>query len=145
VKDADGKITKIICTYDPTSKPGGGAWRSVKGTIHWVSVAAAKKLEVRLIDRLFTEPDMGSIPEDKDYKDYLNPDSMKVVDGYAEPALLEDNSGVAVQFERLGYFFKDTDSTPEHPVYNRTVTLRDNFKAANNDPRSKANNDPRKK
>jgi glutaminyl-tRNA synthetase len=70
---------------------------------------------------------------------------MKVVDGYAEPALLEDNSGVAVQFERLGYFFKDTDSTPEHPVYNRTVTLRDNFKAANNDPRSKANNDPRKK
>ncbi|MCI1733472.1 MAG: glutamine--tRNA ligase/YqeY domain fusion protein [Bacteroidales bacterium] len=145
VKDADGKITKIICTYDPTSKPGGGAWRSVKGTIHWVSVAAAKRLEVRLIDRLFTEPDMGSIPEDKDYKDYLNPDSMKVVDGYAEPALLEDNSGVAVQFERLGYFFKDTDSTPEHPVYNRTVTLRDNFKAANNDPRSKANNDPRKK
>jgi glutaminyl-tRNA synthetase len=137
VKDADGKITKIICTYDPTSKPGGGVWRSVKGTIHWVSVAAAKKLEVRLIDRLFTEPDMGSIPEDKDYKDYLNPDSMKVVDGYAEPALLEDNSGVAVQFERLGYFFKDTDSTPEHPVYNRTVTLRDNFKAANNDPRKK--------
>lgn len=145
IKDSDGKITKIICTYDPTSKPGGGEWRSVKGTIHWVSVAAAKKLEVRLVDRLFTEPDMGSIPEDKDYKDYLNPDSMKVIEGYAEPALLEDNSGIAVQFERLGYFFKDTDSTPEHPVYNRTVTLRDNFKAANNDPRSKANNDPRKK
>ena len=128
VKDADGKITKIICTYDPTSKPGGGAWRSVKGTIHWVSIAAAKKLEVRLVDRLFTEPDMGSIPEDKDYKDYLNPDSMKVIGGYAEPALSEDKSGVAVQFERLGYFFKDTDSTPENPVYNRTVTLRDNFK-----------------
>ena len=145
IKDSYGKITKIICTYDPTSKPGGGEWRSVKGTIHWVSVAAAKKLEVRLVDRLFTEPDMGSIPEDKDYKDYLNPDSMKVIEGYAEPALLEDNSGIAVQFERLGYFFKDTDSTPEHPVYNRTVTLRDNFKAANNDPRSKANNDPRKK
>lgn len=128
VKDADGKITKIICTYDPTSKPGGGVWRSVKGTIHWISIAAAKKLEVRLVDRLFTEPDMGSIPEDKDYKDYLNPDSMKVICGYAEPALLEDNSGVAVQFERLGYFFKDADSTPENPVYNRTVTLRDNFK-----------------
>lgn len=137
IKDSDGKITKIICTYDPTSKPGGGEWRSVKGTIHWVSVAAAKKLEVRLVDRLFTEPDMGSIPEDKDYKDYLNPDSMKVIEGYAEPALLEDNSGIAVQFERLGYFFKDTDSTPEHPVYNRTVTLRDNFKAVNNDPRKK--------
>jgi len=128
VKDADGKITKIICTYDPTSKPGGGAWRSVKGTIHWVSIAAAKKLEVRLVDRLFTEPDMGSIPEDKDYKDYLNPDSMKVIGGYAEPALSEDKSGVAVQFERLGYFFKDTDSTTGNPVYNRTVTLRDNFK-----------------
>ena len=137
IKDSYGKITKIICTYDPTSKPGGGEWRSVKGTIHWVSVAAAKKLEVRLVDRLFTEPDMGSIPEDKDYKDYLNPDSMKVIEGYAEPALLEDNSGIAVQFERLGYFFKDTDSTPEHPVYNRTVTLRDNFKAVNNDPRKK--------
>ena len=128
VKDADGNITKIICTYDPTSKPGAGPWRTVKGTIHWVSIADAKKLEVRLVDRLFTEQFMDQIPEGKDYKDFLNPHSMDIVTAYAEPALLEDSSGIAVQFERTGYFFKDPDSTPDLPVFNRTVTLKDTFK-----------------
>ena len=71
---------------------------------------------------------MGSIPEGKDYKEYLNPDSMKIQNGYAEPALDEDNSGIAVQFERIGYFFKDKDSTPQKSVFNRTATLKDNFK-----------------
>lgn len=131
VKDDEGNIVKIICTYDPTSKQGAGPWRSVKGTIHWVSADYARKLEVRLVDRLFTEPFMGSIPEGKDYKEYLNPDSMKIVTGYAEPALLEDNSGIAVQFERTGYFMKDPDSTENLHVYNRTVTLKDNFKPQN--------------
>ena len=71
---------------------------------------------------------MGQIPEDKDYKDYLNPDSLKVQDAFAEPALLRDDSGIAVQFERLGYFFKDPDSTSEKAVFNKTVSLKDSFK-----------------
>ncbi len=127
VKDSKGNIVEIRCTYDPSSKPGAGEWRSVKGTIHWVPVHAAKKIEVRLFDRLFTEPFMDSIPEGKDYKDYLNPGSLVVRQAYAEPALLDDNSGIAVQFERTGYFVKDKDSTPEHPVFNRTVGLKDGF------------------
>ena len=128
VKDADGKVVELKCTYDPDTRPGNGQWRSVKGTIHWVSVQHAKEVELRLYDRLFTEPDMNSIPEDKDYKDYLNPESLTVVNGYAEPALLEDRSGVAVQFERVGYFFKDPDSTEECAVFNKTTALKDSFK-----------------
>lgn len=128
IKDAAGNITEIRCTYDPSSKPGAGEWRSVKGTIHWASVADSKEVEVRLIDRLFTEPFMDSIPEGKDYKDYLNPDSLKVVTGYVEPALLDDTSGIAVQFERLGYFVKDSDSIPGKLVFNKTAGLKDTFK-----------------
>ena len=128
IKDADGNVTEIRCTYDPSSKPGAGEWRSVKGTIHWVSIGSARKLEVRLIDKLFTEPYMDSIEEGKDYKDYLNPDSMKIVSAYAEPALMEDNSGIAVQFERVGYFVKDKDSTEDNPVFNKTAALKDTFK-----------------
>ena len=128
VRDADGNITEIRCTYDPASKPGAGEWRSVKGTIHWVSAEFAKEVELRIYDKLFTEAQMGSIPEGEDYKNYLNPDSLVVTKGYAEPALLEDNSGIAVQFERTGYFFKDPDSTPEHFVFNKTTSLKDSFK-----------------
>ena len=128
VKDENGNIVEIRCTYDPTSKPGAGEWRSVKGTIHWVACSEAKEVEVRLVDRLFTEPFMDAIPEGTDYKDYLNPDSMNIVTGYAEPALLEDNSGIAVQFERLGYFVKDQDSTDEKLVFNKTTGLKDTFK-----------------
>ena len=128
IKDSDGNITEIRCTYDPTSRPGTGEWRSVKGTIHWVSIADAEKLEVRLIDKLFTEPYMDSIEEGKDYKDYLNPDSMKTVSAYAEPALLKDESGIAVQFERVGYFVKDRDSVPGNPVFNKTAALKDTFR-----------------
>lgn len=109
VKDANGEITEIRCTYDPTTRPGTGEWRSVKGTIHWVSVEHCKPVEVRLIDKLFTEPYMDQIPEGKDYKDYLNPESMIVKTAYTEPALAEDRSGIAVQFERVGYFVKDKD------------------------------------
>ncbi len=128
VKDASGEITEIRCTYDPTTRPGTGEWRSVKGTIHWVSVEHCKPVEVRLIDKLFTEPYMDQIPEGKDYKDYLNPESMIVKTAYTEPALAEDRSGIAVQFERVGYFVKDKDSTDEKPVYNRTTGLKDTFK-----------------
>ena len=128
VKDAEGNIVEIKCTYDPTSKPGAGEWRSVKGTIHWVSTVHAKELELRLYDKLFTEAQMGQIPEGEDYKNYLNPESLVVAKGYAEPALLEDNSGIAVQFERVGYFFKDPDSTPDHFVFNQTTALKDSVK-----------------
>ena len=128
IKDADGKVVELKCTYDPSTRPGGGEWRSVKGTIHWVSTEFAKPLELRLYDRLFTLADMSQVPEDKDYKDFLNPKSLELVTGWAEPALLEDESGIAVQFERVGYFFKDKDSTPEKPVFNKTVALKDSFK-----------------
>ena len=128
IKDAEGNITELKCTFDPSTRPGSGEWRSVKGTIHWVSTEHAKEVELRKYDRLFTLADMSQVPEDKDYKDFLNPESLVIGKGYAEPALLEDNSGIAVQFERDGYFFKDPDSTPEHPVFNRTTTLKDSYK-----------------
>lgn len=128
IKDENGKVTELRCTIDPTTHPASGQWRSVKGTIHWVSADYAKEMELRIYDKLFTEPQMGNIPEDKDYKDFLNPESLVVTTGYAEPALLEDKSGIAVQFERVGYFAVDPDSTPEHPVFNKTTALKDSFK-----------------
>ncbi len=128
IKDKEGNVVELKCTIDPSSKRGAGPWRSVKGTIHWVSVEHAKELELRLYDTLFTEPQMGQIPEDKDYVDYINPKSLIVMQGFAEPALLEDESGIAVQFERLGYFYEDPDSRPEHLVYNKTTALKDSFK-----------------
>ena len=128
IKDEEGKIVELKCSYDPSTHPQSGEWRSVKGTIHWVSVPHAREIEIRNYDRLFTLADMSEVPEDRDYKDFLNPDSLVVGKGYAEPALLEDVSGIAVQFERTGYYMKDPDSTPENPVFNRTVTLKDSYK-----------------
>ena len=128
IKNADGEVVELKCTYDPSTHPVTGEWRSVKGTIHWVSVPHAKELEVRNYDRLFTLADMSQVPEDKDYKDFLNPDSLIVGSGWAEPALLDDASGIAVQFERTGYFVKDKDSTPEKAVFNKTTALKDSYK-----------------
>jgi len=128
IKDADGKVVELKCTYDPTTRPGAGEWRSVKGTIHWVSTAHAQAVELRLYDRLFTLADMSAVPEDKDYKDFLNPASLVVTTGYAEPAMLEDASGIAVQFERTGYFVKDKDSQPGKAVFNKTASLKDSYK-----------------
>ena len=123
VKDENGEVVELKCTYDPSTE-----YRAVKGTIHWVSTAYAKELELRNYDRLFTLADMSQVPEDKDYKDFLNPESLVMGKGYAEPALLEDNSGIAVQFERTGYYVMDKDSTPEHPVFNKTTALKDSYK-----------------
>jgi glutaminyl-tRNA synthetase len=123
IKNADGEVVELKCTYDPSPE-----YRPVKGTIHWVSAAHAKKLEVRNYDRLFTLADMSQVPEDKDYKDFLNPDSLIIGTGFAEPALLDDASGIAVQFERTGYYVKDKDSTPEKPVFNKTTALKDSYK-----------------
>jgi len=128
VKDAVGNIVELRCTYDPTTKPGGGEWRSVKGTIHWVSCDYAKEITLRNYDRLFTLADMSQVPEDKDYKDFLNPYSLIPGRGFAEPALLEDKSGIAVQFERTGYYIKDKDSTEGNAIFNKTVSLKDSYK-----------------
>ena len=128
IKDASGKVVELRCTYDPLTHPASGQWRSVKGTIHWVSTAFAKEIECRLYDRLFTLEDMSQVPCDKDYKDFLNPDSLVVRPGWAEPALLDDPGDLAVQFERVGYFKKDPDSTPDHLVMNKTTQLKDSFK-----------------
>ena len=126
-KDAAGNITELHCTYDPETRSGGENVRQVKGTIHWVSVSHAVKAEVRLFDHLFTEAHMDNIPEDKDYKDYLNPNSLKILSAYLEPALKTLPVLTNVQFERLGYFNVDIDATEENPVFNRTVTLRDTW------------------
>ncbi len=128
IKDEDGRIVELKCTYDPTTHPTTGEWRSVKGTIHWVSVPHAKEIELRNYDRLFTLADMSQVPDDKDYKDFLNPESLVVGEGWAEPALLDDASGIAVQFERTGYYVKDKDSTPEKAVFNKTTALKDSYK-----------------
>ena len=128
IKDENGKVVELKCTYDPSTHPVTGEWRSVKGTIHWVSIPHARELELRNYDRLFTLADMSQVPEDKDYKDFLNPESLVIDKGYAEPALLEDASGIAVQFERTGYYVKDKDSTPQHVVFNKTTALKDSYK-----------------
>lgn len=128
-KDADGNITTVYCSYDPKSKSGSGtpeSQRKVKGTLHWVSAKHAGEAEVRLYDRLFTDatPDQH---EDKDFLDFVNEDSLEIVKAYVEPGLLEAKAGDRFQFQRLGYFCVDPDTTSDQLVFNRTVTLRDTW------------------
>ena len=125
-KDADGNITRLICTYDPETRGGHAPdGRKVKGTIHWVSSEHAVDAEVRLYDRLFTEPEPEAAG---DFLESLNADSMKVVTGKLEPSLAELSAGERVQFERLGYFTPDAkDTAPDKPVFNRIVGLRDSW------------------
>ena len=128
IKDADGKVVELRCTYDPMSKGGRSSdGRKVKGVIHWVSARHAVPAEVRLFDRLFVKEDMNDIEEGKTFEDYLNPDSLKTVTGYLEPSLNEAAEGDTFQFERLGYFCVDRDSTAARKVFNRTVTLKDSW------------------
>ncbi len=128
IKDADGNIVELRCTYDPESKGGSTPdGRKIKGTIHWVSVPHAVPAEVRLYEHLFTSPTPGNTPEGVEFTDLLNPDSMRVVTAQVEPALAEFPAGSRVQFERLGYFCVDPDSKPGAPVFNRTVTLKDSW------------------
>ncbi len=129
VKDAEGNVVEIHCTYDPETRGGYAPdGRKVRGTIHWVSAQHAIEAEVRLYDRLFTVPNPMSAEEGKTYLDYLNPNSLQVLtDCKLEPSLGEAAPGERFQFERKGYFIVDPDSTPERPVFNRTVTLRDTW------------------
>lgn len=129
VKDENGNITAIHCTYDPDSKSGSGteaSLRKVKGTLHWVSTKHAVPVEVRLYDRLFTVPSPDTHKE-KHFLEFVNPNSLEVVTGYAEPSVLEAEIEDKFQFQRLGYFILDRDSTKEKLVFNRTVPLRDSW------------------
>ena len=128
-KDTQGNITEIQCTYDPKSKSGSGteeSLRRVKGTLHWVSVPHALSTEVRLYDRLFTD-ESPDTHKDKDFIDFINPDSLRIINGFLEPGLKDAKIGERFQFQRLGYFTVDPDSTPGKLVFNRTVPLRDTW------------------
>jgi glutaminyl-tRNA synthetase len=123
VKDAAGNVVELRCTADLDSKTGGAtSARKVKGTIHWVSAAEAIDAEVRLYDRLFTVPEPDA---NGDFKQHLNPHSLEVVAAKCEPGLKDASPELRYQFERLAYFALDKDSTPEKPVFNRTITLKD--------------------
>lgn len=130
VKNEEGKILEIHCTYDVESKSGSGteaSMRRVKGTIHWVSIQHAIQAEVRLYDRLFTDEAPDSHKE-KDFKEFINPESLKILtDAFVEPSLGKARPGDHFQFQRLGYFNTDDDSTSDHLVFNRTVALRDSW------------------
>ena len=129
IKDDQGNIIEVQCTYDPLSKSGSGtpeSQRKVKGTLHWVSIKHAIEVEVREYDRLFTvaEPDRQ---EDKDFLEFVNPESLKRIKGYIEPSVATAKVGDHFQFQRLGYFNIDPDSSKEKLVFNKTVGLRDTW------------------
>ncbi|VGO20022.1 glutamine--tRNA ligase/YqeY domain fusion protein [Pontiella sulfatireligans] len=124
IKDADGEVTELRCTYDPETKGGSAPdGRKVKSTIHWVSAKHAVDTEVRLYDRLFTVENPLADKE-ADFKDFLNPESLQLITAKLEPGLAKAKPGTRFQFERVGYFCADKDSTEEAPVFNRTLTLR---------------------
>ncbi len=129
VKDVAGNITEIHCSYDPKSKSGSGteeSQRKVKGTLHWVSAKHALEAEIRLYDRLFTveSPDTD---KEKDFLEYINPDSLRVITGYVEPGLKDSRKLDHFQFQRIGYFCVDKSSSSEKLVFNKTVGLRDSW------------------
>lgn len=129
VKDADGNITEIHCTYDEDSRSGSGteaSQRKVKGTIHWVSIHHAIKAEVRVYDRLFTHENPDGDRE-VDFKEYINPNSLEIITGYLEPSLASAKNGDRFQFQRLGYYCVDKDSSNEKLVFNKTVGLKDTW------------------
>ena len=126
-KDENGNILQVRCTYDPESLGGKSPdGRKVKVTIHWLSAAHAVPAELRMVDKLFTLEDPMST-EDGYFKSCLNPNSMEILQGFIEPTIATQTPGYRCQFERMGYFCIDPDSTPEHPVFNRTVTMRDDW------------------
>lgn len=132
-KDEEGNITEIHCTYDPLSKSGSGteeSKRKVKGTLHWVSIQHAVNAEIRVYDRLFSDEAPDS-HKDKDFMEFLNPNSLNMIHVFVEPSLQEAKIGDRFQFQRLGYFNVDDDSTSEKLVFNKTVGLRDTWAKSN--------------
>jgi glutaminyl-tRNA synthetase len=132
VKDADGKVIELRCTWDPDSKGGNAPdGRKVKGTLHWVSASHGVQAEVRLYDRLFRSENPADDKDGGDWKNGLNPESLQVLPVcYVEPSLADAAPGGRFQFERLGYFCADKDARPGKPVFNRTVALRDSWAKA---------------
>ena len=124
IKDAEGRPVELRCTYDPETRSGSGSTRKVQGTIHWVSATHAVDAEVRLYDRLFT---VESPDSEDDYRQVLNPNSLEVLQAKVEPSLKGIAAGERFQFERIGFFSVDPDTTPEKPVFNRIVTLKDSW------------------
>jgi len=134
IKDSEGNITEIHCTYDEDSRSGSGtesSQRKVKGTIHWVSINHAIPAEVRLYDRLFTHENPDG-DKDVDFKEYINPNSLEIITGYLEPSLATANEGERFQFQRLGYYCVDKDSSAEKLVFNKTVGLKDTWAKVEN-------------
>ena len=128
ITDAEGKITELICTYDPQSRGGGTPdGRKVKGTLHWVDASACIPIEARIYNQLFTVTDPMAAEEGKTFLDYLNPDSLQIVNAMAEPSVANAKPGESFQFLRLGYYCADYDTTPSAPVFNRVVTLKDSW------------------
>jgi glutaminyl-tRNA synthetase len=128
VKDAEGNVTELRCTYDPATRGGDAPdGRKVKATLHWVAAPTAVPAEIRLYDHLFTKPDPDDVPEGETYLANLNPHALQVKTGLVEPSVADAPAGRRYQFERLGYFCADPDSMPGRPVFNRTVTLRDTW------------------
>ncbi len=137
-KDENGNVTTVYCTYDMESKSGSrteASKRKVKGTLHWVSAKHAEEVEVRIYDRLFKDPAPDSHKDENgkpiDFMNFLNQDSIKIITGYAEPYLKGVKEGDRFQFQRLGYFAVDPDSTDAKKVFNRTVTLKDTWAKLN--------------
>ncbi len=127
IKDENGEVTEVHCTYEPETKSGGGSTKKVKGTIHWVSAAHSKIAEVRLYDRLFTTEDPAG-DEEKDFKEFINPESLEILENCRiEPDAAMAKAGDKFQFERLGYFCVDPLSDGTKKVFNRTVPLRDSW------------------
>lgn len=131
VKDENGNITEIHAEYDPKSRSGmEGANRKVKGTLHWVSVNHCKQAEVRIYDRLFNVENPSA--DERDFRELLNPNSLQIIkDCYIERYAAEKKAGEYLQFQRIGYFMADLDSTPEHPIFNKTVGLKDTWAKKN--------------
>jgi glutaminyl-tRNA synthetase len=129
VKDENGDVVEVHCTYDPATKGGYAPdGRRVKGTLHWVSARYAVDAEVRLYDRLFVNENPMDTEDGEDFTDFINPDSLTILKGCKlEPALATAKPGERFQFERRGYFCMDPDSTSKHLVFNRTITLRDTW------------------
>lgn len=128
VKDKNGEVKELHCTYDPATRGGDAPdGRKVKATLHWVSARHAVQAEARLYDHLFLKPDPDDVEPGQSYLSNLNPNSLVVTDCFVEPSVVGSEPGTKYQFERIGYFCVDKDSTPERLVFNRTVTLRDTW------------------
>jgi glutaminyl-tRNA synthetase len=127
IKDENGDVTELKCSYDPDTKSGTGtSTKKVKATLHWVSAENAVETEVRLYDRLFSKEDPYDVTEGGTFLDNINPDSLKITKGYIEP-FVKEATMQHFQFERIGYFYRDNKSHGSKIVFNRTVTLRDSW------------------